>query len=169
MSRIHWIVIIVFILLFSLWQITIDRKQDKTRDDGLILEKLPMEKNNNEPINYSRVSFFITAPVVASLAIPEDWEGKYRVQEEKNIARFSYIENPEKEIGLFSVLYYLPEEWDKINNSGNNKLQLISIFGGVVFAYSLSTDDSTSDNENFAIMKRTIPAIIASFKPFLIK
>ena len=104
------IIIIVFIgYIFR------DEESFEVEKDGLKAE--PLMSNVNLPLKYSRISFFNTHETRASLAIPEEWEGKYRMKETGNQVTFYYIGDSSKELELFSIIYYEYNEWENRKNS----------------------------------------------------
>ena len=90
------------------------------------------------PINYSRVSFFLGQPVRASLAIPENWEGKYRIKQSARSVSFFYIGAPGEEIKLFSVYLFDQDDWV---SSNDNSLVTIGTQDEWTIAYNISIDN----------------------------
>jgi hypothetical protein len=115
--------------------------------------------------NTSRVTFFHTRPSIGSLAIPEEWEGKYRVKEEGNTVIFYYIGQPDNITPIFSLTVYSETAW---TGQKNNNQKLIKSQDGSVYVYDLNADSRPAGDKvkEFLEMQQDIEKIIESFKIF---
>lgn len=81
-------------------------KQDEKK---AAVEKAKIEQVRQERIEKvesapkSRISFFLSRPIRANLAIPDYWEGNYRLSESGDKASFIYIEDPDNISEIFYV------------------------------------------------------------------
>jgi len=71
------------------------------------------ENITKEVFTYSRLNFFLSSQNRASLAIPDFWEGNYRVKERGNEVVFYFVKGTTDEVKLFSIKY----EEKNANNS----------------------------------------------------
>lgn len=165
--KIIGIAVAVTLLLFSAWQFSIKKNSDQPDEPAPVAQESSEDKNK-EPISYSRASFFIVNPIKASIAIPDDWEGKYRIQEKGNAARFYYIEDPEAQVELFIILYYSVAEWEKIKKKKDNQAVEITTHDSTIFVYELSTEELLPHNQisGYTEMRGDILDIISTFKSF---
>lgn len=114
------------------------------------------------PPKFSRITFFHTTKPICTLAIPEAWEGKYRLQDSGGIAHFLYIQedgNPE----LFYIKKYKKEE--KINEDNEKKIwENKTDF----YVSNLSTNsvDKFVHKEEFKKMIKDFDEIVKTFKCF---
>jgi hypothetical protein len=111
-------------------------------------------------INFSRVSFFNANEHRASLAIPDYWEGRYRIKDSGSSVDFFDIDDPEKALPLFSVRYINEKDLKSFLSDGWAKLG--SPAGGI-FMYKLSTDANDKNKEHNKMLKES-SLIIKSFK-----
>lgn len=117
------------------------------------------------PENYSRISFFHTQEVSGSLAIPESWEGKYRMKELGRQVNFFYIGEPENEQLLFIIKLYNEEEWEKEKLKTSGMAEKIGQKNGYVFTYVInSMQISSTLNQEYKTMGREVEKIMNSIK-----
>ena len=158
------ILIAVLVFIMILFSIFIDNKIKK--ENGAYLKNLPpAEETIRRSGNTSRVTFFHSLPAIGSLAIPEEWEGKYRTKEEGNIVTFYYIGEPEKISPIFLVEIYSEQEWKDLKYK--NK-EIIKFLNNKVYVYSLNIDNPHTGRkaEEFQEMQKEVRKIIESFKVF---
>ncbi len=111
-------------------------------------------------INFSRVSFFNANEHRASLAIPDFWEGRYRIKDSGGSVEFFNIDDPEKVLPLFMIKYvgaeslksFLKDGWSKLESPENG-----------IFIFKLSTA-SNNKNQEYNKMLNESSLIIKSFK-----
>jgi len=121
-----------------------------------------METQSVLPPKFSRITFFHTAKPICTLAIPEEWEGKYRMQDAGGAAHFLYIEevgNPE--------LFYI-KKYDKSNKIKNENEKMIWENKSFVYVLGLSTRGSEKivNKEEYAKMIKDLDEITKTFKCF---
>lgn len=125
----------------------------------------PEKKEIAKPDSFSRVTFFHTQAVKGSLAMPETWEGRYRVVDGGNTVTFMYIVNPEKISPLFSIRNMKKSDWEvEANKNGS----LINETDGYVFIYEQAKENPYTDSnkEGFTEMQKQADEIVKSFKAF---
>jgi len=120
------------------------------------------QKQISVPPKFSRITFFHTTKPICTLAIPEAWEGKYRLQDSGGIARFLFIQetgNPE----IFYVKKYKNKE--KIDVANEKKIWEDA---SSLYATSLSTQnvDKFVHKEEFEKMLKDFEEISKTFKCF---
>lgn len=98
-------------------------------------------------VQFSRISFFLTNPIRASLAIPSYLEGNYRMRQAGKKTEFLYIKNPDVVHPLFYVRYMdkgepLAEGEKKLGEAKSKKDSKI-----YVFAYYMYPEDSYPGEE----------------------
>ena len=150
--------IFLFILIIAFVFSTLSKKEEgpkavvETPRDPIVLST-----------EYSRVSFFLGQPIRASLAIPEYWEGKYRMKQSPRQVSFYYIGAPGEEIKLFDVYLFDKDNWEL---GHDNSLVPIDSLGGWTVAYTISTDEfeSVHNKAEYIEMNKDIKNIIASLK-----
>jgi hypothetical protein len=111
-------------------------------------------------INFSRISFFNANEHRASLAIPDYWEGRYRIKDSGGSVEFLNIDDPEKILPLFSIKYIVEKDLKSFSIDGWTKLE--SPVDGI-FIYKLSTA-SNDKNKEYNKMLKESSLIIKSFK-----
>lgn len=79
--------------------------EDEALEESPSIKQVQQDENRR----YSRVTFFnAKEEQQSSLAIPEDWEGKYRVLENGQVVTFNYVVSPVKSFEIFSVTFVSP-------------------------------------------------------------
>lgn len=155
------VLIISIILACALifWRVNGFLSQGVSKDNG---EDDATEQQAALPPKFSRITFFHAAKPICSLAIPENWEGKYRLQDNGDTAHFLYIQeagNPE----LFYIKKYKKE--GDINKEVERK-----IWGNKnsVYAASLSTQgvDELVNKDEFEKMTNDLDGVLKNFKCF---
>lgn len=157
------IIIVFFLLVFVIIFIFSDNKIKKENGESLI-NSPEVEETIIRSGNTSRVTFFHSLPKIGSLAIPEEWEGKYRIKEEGNITTFYYIGEPEKATLIFSIEVYPEQEWE--NN--NKDKEIIKSLDGNIYVYSMNNNYPQAGDKvkEFQEMQKEIPKILKTFKVF---
>lgn len=82
-----------------------------TNDKTKIIAEAPKTSLSEQAEAYSRISFFNSSPARVSLAIPESWEGNYRLETKNEQVNFLFIGEPNKIIKLFDIKYILQRDW----------------------------------------------------------
>jgi len=118
---------------------------------------------NEQEMNFSRISFFNTQKHKASMAIPEHWEGRYRMKDEGNIVVFFNIDDPQKPKELFRIKSI---EFTKFNPSLSEGWHELSKQNDVQFVYKLSTGrlKEEAGNDKMSKMFLELEYILKSFK-----
>jgi len=121
-----------------------------------------VEQQTPLPPKFSRITFFHASKPICTLAIPENWEGKYRLQDSGGVAKFLYIkeaDNPE----LFYFKKYKKNE--KINSETERK---VFENKSSVYVVSLSTQnvDKFVNKNEFVKMTKDFDEVLKSFKCF---
>lgn len=141
-------VLLIITLLIWWFYFRVDKKI--ISNTSQLIEELKSDSNiesGKAPENYNRVSFFHQAPLTCSLAIPTDWEKKYRQKEKDNNAVFYYLPDllhPLLEEELFRVSYYMAGE--KSIDQGmkileqNNTVYFFNLFDGQIDAAEKQTE-----------------------------
>lgn len=117
------------------------------------------EMTLDEQKRFSRVTFFHSGPYMASLAIPAEWEGKYRMETEKKRVNFVYLGKQDKGIPIFFIDYCQESECTQANNA-----QRVARKGDVVFRAGFSGDKRVDQQYNH--MTSEAQNILSSFKAF---
>lgn len=154
-NKIKYIIIFILFLIF-VWFFVRDKSDE-------INMEISQETYAPKERAYSRISFFHIMPVKASLSIPEEWEGKYRMRENGDTVNFYYIGGSNKEKLLFQI---------NINNVNNlniedGEIEIVKK-DDFVFNYKLSTpgangSETTKDYED---MLKEVPEVVLSLKVF---
>jgi len=164
------VIVFIFLASASLYarQVARENRERINREIEEALRKAQSEKEaaekKAEPRQFSRLSFFLSGPVNASLAMPEDWEGKYRKKESGNRMTIMFI-RPELEIPLFAVRYYSEDEWAK--NKGAKEIE-VEKEAEFIFAYETFADNPTKEEDvaAFVKMRGEVKNIMASLKVY---
>lgn len=130
-----------------------------------VQEPVQEKKAAAKPESYSRATFFFTQPLKGSLAVPESWEGRYRLADAGDTVVFSYIAHPVITAELFSIKIYPAETWEQ---KPDKEGAVISSEKGYVFVYKKSSQNpyQGKDAEKFQNMAKQGDEVIASFKAF---
>jgi hypothetical protein len=145
-----------------------ERQTEKQQAEKISTEKAAALQAKLEAMEkFSRVTFFYTAPYLASIAIPEAWEKKYRTAEENNSIDFYYAPTAAEDYPLFQISILSRDEWEK-KQGENNNFQVIKMVSNFVFFYQIY--DTRIDNpvkaEDFDEMKNQVKSVINSFKTY---
>lgn len=108
--------------------------------DEVVVKEEPVFSSETK---FSRISFFNSKNIKASLEIPENWEGSYRLKESGEEVIFLSIVNPETPQELFRIKKFAMDKWQVENNGWQFLLEK----NKNIFAYKLSTA-ITGKNEN---------------------
>ncbi|PLX21204.1 hypothetical protein C0584_03250 [Candidatus Parcubacteria bacterium] len=131
-------------------------KKDSTPEGENILSE--EREQAVEIVKYSRINFFLSSPHKASLAIPDYWEGNYRVKENGNKVAFYYFEGVLNESELFSISFYPEKEYQE-----NTEDIIIGESDGIIFVFRNGENDSF-DNDMYFKMLDSVTELIKSFK-----
>lgn len=153
------IILAIFVFFLSAWVV-----------NGVLLKRVLKNKEIEQvkteqaplPPKFSRISFFHTAKPICTLAIPENWEGKYRLQDNGGVAHFLYIQdvaNPE----IFYIKKY--EKGDYANKESEKK---IFENKNVVYVIGLSTQgvNEPVNKDDFEKMTKDLDVVLKNFKCF---
>lgn len=161
-GRVKFILIffIIFLLLFT-WLMA--KQEEKRRQaeidsrDNRLIKDQPVKTLPN----FSRISFFNTQIIKVSLAIPDYWEGLYRVREEGRVLKIFYIGQAPVEDLLFSVKLLnidkdiIPNDAWEIYNNGEDVL---------VYYLSTDRDEKKQTSQEYKNMSNDVFNIIESIK-----
>jgi len=155
------VIIIIIITIFFI-------HKNKQINNSSEIQEINIETNQQKSGKFSRITFFHTASMIGSLAMPEVWEGKYRVKEDGNKVSFLYIVNPNKISPIFSIKFYKKNEWENLQGKKDKLEKEIKIKDDLVFVYILYSNNVYIDKEaiEFKEMLAQVKNIIGSFKSF---
>ncbi|MEA3398386.1 MAG: hypothetical protein U9R06_01440 [Patescibacteria group bacterium] len=158
------IIIILLIIGAAIifWRLFIGSRPDAEETAKPAAAKPAEPAKYNEPINYSRVTFFHAMPLKCSLAVPEDWEGKYRVKTAGNKAIFYYVANPSAQVELFFIKTYLADAESAANE------EKILAKNDTYYTYSLSTvnEEAIVNQKDFIAMQYQSQELAKTLKCF---
>ncbi len=157
------ILLLLFVLLVFWGWSKMNKDKEQVSETKIEQPKEHPPKKSKKKISYSRVTFFHHLPIKASLAIPETWEGKYRIEEKDDEARFYYIGNIKNPQLLFRILAFKKSEWENFKHKNNFKK--IKEKEGYVFVWQKANEKVSTSEEYFDMMSN-IEDIISSFKDF---
>ena len=143
------IIIIIIIFLYSNKSNNLQKNADSNFQESKKIE---------EVLTYSRVNFFLTTQNKASLAIPDYWEGNYRIKEQGNEVSFYFVRGVSDEIKLFSILYREKDSFEI--NEGE---ELIGYKNNLEFIFTKS-ENKEIDGDIYYIITESINSVIKSFK-----
>lgn len=119
-----------------------------------------------DPDKMSRITLFNSDQDRISLAIPEWWEGKYRLKEAGSEAIFSYIDKEGASTGLFTIKKYVPDDWGVTSRENRPAEEAVLQKSDYVYTYFLSTvkqADDVSDKE-YGQMLSEVELVIKTLK-----
>lgn len=150
----HATIAMIFLLGLALIFFIIRFNHDKAK------KPVAVAPNVERKINFSRITFFNASKHRASLAIPDFWEGKYRVREEGNTVVFLDISDP----NLPSELFRISARDSKVSETkGENPgWEEIGRVDGTVFYFQLSTANGKK-TEGFDRMQTEAKDFMKSF------
>lgn len=129
--------------------------------------KIEVKKDVIRENKYSRISFFFALPVRGSLAVPENWEGKYRVQNGTDTMKISFLSASAGEKELFYIRSYFTPKWEALPEESSEKVLLA--YKGQTFVYKMNEENPFSsgpDKERYQAMIAESQEALKSFKPF---
>ncbi len=120
---------------------------------------------------YSRLTFFLSSPAAGSIAVPAEWEGKYETRETGNEFILVCSSCQEKNTEIFSVQWFSRSDWRKFSGSDAQNFELLKQDGQRVYAAKINPVFKRSDFESSTekMFASDLPAVISSFKSYLIK
>jgi len=151
-SQIYLVIFIITILSLFSALFAYKRFLETQRKLPLVVE---MKKS---PAKFSRVTFFKASPPFCSLAIPEGWEGNYRMSDESGRVVFNYFDE-EGQREIFRVNLY--DEVAFLKNKQLGELELLKK-DGKIYSYFLSTGQGKSVKK-YVDMRGEVVDIIKSF------
>ncbi len=157
------ILLFVFVILVFWGWIQINKDKEQVSETKIEQPKERFVKKPKKKISYSRITFFHQLPIKASLAIPETWEGKYRVEEKNEEVRFYYIGDIKNQQLLFRILAFKQTEWDNFKHKNN--FRKIKEREGYVFVWQ-KNNKKISNSEEYFDMMSSLEDIIGSFRDF---
>ncbi len=162
---------IIFIQAISRQQ-TEQTKRISQRQD-LLLQKAIGQNRAKQQAKRSRsiVSFFLTQPFGASLAIFSDWEGHYRFAEKGNRVDFIYLAPAlaeKKEPVLFSLFAFSAQEWERQKEKKIfKKAQVLQKKPNLVFAALIPP--SSCSEKKFIKMRDDLDKVLPTLRVFKLK
>ncbi len=158
--------LLIFVVIFYFFIFLFNNKsieQKVKSEETQVREKAIVELDPNK---MSRITFFNTSKDRVSLAIPEWWEGKYRLKEEGNVARFGYIDVLGKYNKLFVIKKYPDYSWEEGDNQRNGREEKILKKQNTVYTYFLSTEKHESElqTKEYLEMQGEVKLIIRTIK-----
>jgi len=112
---------------------------------------------NTKEKETSRITFFHVSRPICSLAIPSDWEGRYRVRDKGEEAVFEYIDNGNSK-EFFSI--------KKTNENNGNEILLNKNGKNYLFKLSTTIEKKETVISDFKEMIDDIETVKKSFKCF---
>ncbi|MCK5416499.1 hypothetical protein KAI92_03670 [Candidatus Parcubacteria bacterium] len=163
MKKILLFLILLLAVIFLLLHFFYFKNKDVANQENIFPIVNKQEIKNRK---YSRITFFnLNEKAKSSLAIPEDWEGKYRLKESGNEIVFSYIVNPLESYNIFSISYYDIDEWKQ---SGTLKIMEKNDY---IFEYDINHLDKIEDidikdinYDDYMFMINDVDEIVKSIK-----
>ncbi len=119
-------------------------------------EKAKMEQVRQERVEKikeapkSRISFFLVKPVRANLAIPDYWEGSYRLAEKGDKTTFLHIDDPSQTAEIFYIRLVSVKQLEELNEGEQEVDPDDRIKKGdttYTFVYKMSSENPYKDNE----------------------
>lgn len=113
--------------------------------------------------NFSLATFFHRSDYICSVAMPEEWEGKYRQTDGGDTVYFYYIGNNKNDNLLFYIKHIDISEYK--SNKDDYKDNKMEVLLNDKYAYisELNKTDSGLDNE-YSIMLKEVDNIISTLK-----
>jgi len=108
-----------------------------------------------------------THPVYGySITIPEDWKGKYFVEEKDRIASFVYNSSSELKYNLFSIAVYPNNDWQQTKNEPGYHGNEITSKDNLVFVSVFSLDNPYvgDEGDEYQKMAGDVNNIINTFE-----
>lgn len=108
-----------------------------------------------------------THPVYGySINIPDDWMGKYFVEEKDHIASFVYNSSSDLKYNLFSIVVYSNNEWQQTKSEPGFHGNEITAKDDLVFVYVISLDNPYvgEEGDEYQKMAGDVNNIIKTFK-----
>jgi hypothetical protein len=132
-----------------------ERRQKKSRASEAVLMARPKSSN---------VSFFLSSPYRASLAVPESWHGKFRAEDSDREFDLVYASSSGQTADILSIYLFNDDEWLKHKKQGS--YAVLEELPGFVFAYREFGGAGLPKNEaeEYMKMKEKLPDIIKSFR-----
>lgn len=149
--------VIVGLFLVLIYLVFIRGYFVKEEQKKIALEKVKFEQIRQERIlkieeaPKSRISFFLTSPVRANLAIPDYWEGNYRLSESPGKASFLYIEDPSRPVEIFYIRMLEASRLDELEEGEKeiSKGKLVEKKGtSYAFVFKMSEDNPYAEDES---------------------
>lgn len=132
--------------------------QNKNVKNDAYLDSGPEDQKEKRIVNYSRINFFLSTSNKASLAMPDYWEGNYRVREQGETAIFYFVEGVESEVELFSISYKQKDSYEAEKNQ-----QIIGEKGGLDFIL-IKAEIQDLSSKMYQEMFSDIGGLVKSFK-----
>ncbi len=154
------ILLIIVVLFFGLMFFVDNNDGDEIFAEDKNIYQIDKEIEDRK---FSRITFFnLNKEMRSSLAIPEDWEGRYRVKESGNKITFSYVVDPVVSYEIFSLRYVPREDW---NSNEIGSTEIIEKEKNIVY-YVLGDNINISQElkNDLQLMRNDIEEIVDSFK-----
>jgi hypothetical protein len=125
----------------------------------------PVDAKPNPVDQYSRITFFHRHEYIASIAVPQDWEGRYQTDETDKELSFYYATNKQGRVLVFKMAANTDKEWSLYKSANSAAIELKRV-PGYVFSYVEGADQSEKviNREEYLGIKKSLPGILATFK-----
>ncbi|MBU4216340.1 hypothetical protein L6270_02115 [Candidatus Parcubacteria bacterium] len=150
------IIMACFLLVWHIHGFFPKRVAKNIEIDEAVGQQIPL------PPKFSRITFFHSAKPICTLAIPEAWEGKYRLRDNGSEAHFLYIQE-EGDPELFYIKKYKKNgKMDEVNEK-----KILETKSNVYVA-GLSTQgvDKFVHKDEFEKMTKELAEVLNNFRCF---
>lgn len=181
------VIVLAFVILNET-KSTADRRQEPNDRGGPIIDKITGQRNlerskaeaaeasrqaakikKNEielslKPKFVRLSFFLNSPYRASIALPQEWVGKFRAEENNRSLELIYATTSNQTVKLLSILLLNDKEWQ--NNQKTGHYKILEKLPGFVFAIRDFTalDIEKNDDVELKHLQSVTGLAIKSFK-----
>lgn len=158
------VILLIISIGFSLYlknRKKVDNNQNNIKNTASTSEEIAIKKIDEKMV---RMTFFHTGPVIGSIAIPEKWEGHYRLINGGTTAFFQFIDNAAMPAYIFQINYYVLPADGKFSVSNGEKE--LARKNGIVFTYKKAENNpyNGKDAESFSRMLGQVDAMMLDFK-----
>lgn len=98
------VVLLILVYLIFIRGYFVKQEEKRMAEEKARVEQVRQERVKKvEEAPKSRISFFLVKPARANLAIPDYWEGSYRLSEKGDKASFLHIDDPSQTPEIFYI------------------------------------------------------------------